>query len=92
MSTKGFVFLLGAVVLSIVLAGLLAERLIDPGLQRTLFVAAIAGVVAMTAGRFAERRGWVKGSLRLGDLKNEIGRRKPADPQQNTTNSTGESR
>jgi hypothetical protein len=74
MTAKGFIVLLGLTVLTVVLAGLLAERYAEAGMQRTLLVAVITAAVVFPAAWFAERRGWIRGALKLDDLKND-GRR-----------------
>jgi hypothetical protein len=95
MTLKGFLFLLGVTVLTVIVAGLIAERYAAPGFERTLVVAGIAALVVFPAGKFAERRGWVKGELQLGELKNEFGRgarRNAGASADATTNSKGEAR
>ena len=75
MTLKGFLFLMVVTVLTVIAAGLIAERFAEPGLQRTLLVAAIASLVVFPAAKWAERRGWISGSLKLDRLKEEFGRK-----------------
>jgi hypothetical protein len=82
MTLKGFIFLLAVTIVTVIVAGLLAERFAAPGFERTLVVAAVTALVVFPAGRFAERRGWVGGQLQVGNLKNEFTRKnKPGAPQ-----------
>jgi hypothetical protein len=71
-SLKGFLFLLVVTVLTVMAAGLIAERFAEPGLQRTAVVAVIAALVVFPAAKWAEWRGWIKGSLQLHRIKNEF--------------------
>jgi hypothetical protein len=66
MKLKGFLFLFAVTVATIMFAGTLANYLIaEKGLMRTLLVAAIAIVVVYPAAMWAEKKGWVSGSLDL---------------------------
>jgi hypothetical protein len=66
MKLKGFLFLFAITVATIMLAGTLANYLIDhKGLERTLLVAVISIAVVYPAAIWAEKKGWVSGSLDL---------------------------
>lgn len=78
MTSRGFVFLLVVTVAAVVVAGLIAERYTQPGFERTVWVAILTGLVVFPASRWAEKRGWIKGNLQLGKLKDEF-TRKPGD-------------
>ena len=88
MTLKGFLFLLVVTVAAVIAAGMLAERYASPGLERTLVVACLTGLVVFPAGRFAERRGWVSGRLQLGELKNEFAKKPPASPAERKSEET----
>ncbi len=88
MTLKGFLFLLALTIFTVIVAGLLAERFAAPGLERTLVVAGITALVVFPAGRWAERRGWVKGNLEVAKLKNEFVRKKPDQPATKSSEGT----
>ena len=90
MTLKGFIFLLAVTIVTVIVAGLLAERFAAPGFERTLVVAAVTALVVFPAGRFAERRGWVGGHLQVGNLKNEFTRKKPGEPEGPANNKSSE--
>ncbi len=79
MTLKGFLFLLGITIATVIVAGLIAEAYAQPGLQRTLFVAGITALVVFPAGKLAERLGWVKGNVQLGQAGRAIAGKKTAD-------------
>ena len=79
MTLKGFLFLLGITISTVMVAGLIAEAYAQPGLQRTLFVAGITALVVFPAGKFAERRGWVKGNVQLGQTGRALTGKKTTD-------------
>ncbi len=64
MNARGFAILLVFAVAASVAWGLLVERFTAPGLERTIwFGIGLAGII-FPAGRYAERRGWIKGTWR----------------------------
>ena len=92
MTLKGFLFLMAVTLATVMAAGLLAERYVAPGFERTALVAVIAACVVFPASRWAEGRGWIRGTLRLEDFKKEFGRAPRADASDTNKNSPGETR
>jgi hypothetical protein len=72
MTTKGFIFLLIVSIVTVMIAGTLAERWAAPGLERTAWVAVLSALVIFPAAKWAETRGWIKGKLQLGKMKSEF--------------------
>ncbi len=92
MTLKGFLFLLALTIVTVMTAGVLAEQHAAPGFERTMVVAVITAFVVFPAARWAERRGWINGNLKLDDLKNEFGRGKRPGSSDTDKNSPGETR
>lgn len=92
MTLKGFLFLMAVTIATVMVAGLMAEQYAAPGFERTAVVAIITACVVFPAARWAERRGWISGNLRLDDIKNEFGRTKRAGSSDTDKNSPGETR
>jgi hypothetical protein len=58
-------------------AALIAEMLLPPGFERGIVIAVLSGLVVFPAARWAEYRGWIKGSWSPGgDLRRERDARK----------------
>ncbi len=72
MSARGFAFLLVVTVLAVMLTATIAEQMTEPGLLRTLVVAAGTALIIFPAARWAEHRGWIKGKVQLGRIKDEL--------------------
>lgn len=89
MTVKGFIFLMVVSIASVMVFGTLVAEYTAPGMQRTLTVAVLTGIVVFPAARWAEKRGWIKGSVRMDRLGDEFrrpgadkgkgGRQSPAD-------------
>ncbi len=77
MSARGFAFLLIVTVFSVMLTATIAEQVTEPGLLRTLIVAAGTALILFPSARWAESRGWIKGKMQLGKIKDEFIRKPP---------------
>jgi hypothetical protein len=84
MTLKGFLFLLGVSVATVMAAGWLAQVHTAPGLERTIVVAIITACVVFPAAGWAERRGWIEGSLKFDDLDPSSQSRKRPGSNSNT--------
>jgi hypothetical protein len=71
-SARGFAFLLVVTVLAVMLTATIAEQMTEPGLWRTVIVALGTGLIIFPAARWAESRGWIKGKVQLGRIKDEL--------------------
>jgi len=65
-NSRGFAILLLIAVAASVACGLIVERYTAPGIERTFWFAVGLAAIIFPAGKFAERRGWVKGVWRAG--------------------------
>ena len=79
MTSKGFIFLLILTVFTVMVAGFLAERWAAPGMERTLWVAVMTAAVVFPAAKWAETRGWIRGRLEMGKIKDEFVRKPKND-------------
>jgi hypothetical protein len=59
---KAFLFLFVVTIVAVVASAFIAERLVGPGLERGVIIAVLAGLVVFPAARWAEYRGWIKGT------------------------------
>jgi hypothetical protein len=59
---KAFLFLLVVTIVAVTGAALIAEALLPPGFERGILIAVLSGLVVFPAARWAEYRGWIKGS------------------------------
>ena len=92
MTLKAFLFLLVVTIVAVTGGALIAEMLLPPGFERGILIAVLSGLVVFPAARWAEYRGWIKGSWSPGgDLRKERDARKeqeraaqPADPGQSS--------
>jgi hypothetical protein len=76
MTAKGFMFLMVVTVLAVMLGGWISEKYTTPGLERTIWLAVIAGAIVFPAARWAESRGWIKGKVEVGNLGSELFRKR----------------
>ncbi len=65
MTRNAFIGMLLLTVAAVAIGALIAERYAAPGIGRTLIVAVFTALVVFPAAKFAERRGWIRGSLDL---------------------------
>ena len=62
MTLKAFFFLFAVTVVAVVCSAFIAERLLAPGFERGIVIAVLSGLVVFPAARWAEYRGWIKGT------------------------------
>jgi len=60
-SLKAFIFLLVVTIVAVMGAAHISEMLVEPGFERGIIIAVLAGLVVFPAARWAEYRGWIKG-------------------------------
>ncbi|MFT4101617.1 MAG: hypothetical protein QM674_11380 [Burkholderiaceae bacterium] len=77
MTAKGFIFLMLVTIGTVMVAGTVAESFTSEGFERTIVVAVLTALVVFPAARWAERKGWVKGSVRVDELRKEFSRQRP---------------
>ena len=82
MTQRGFLFLFAVAIVVSLVGGKLIEPYTAPGIERTIWFGVILAAALYPAGRFAERRGWVRGKVDL----TRVGRRRddappPEDPK-----------
>ena len=65
MTRNAFIALLLLTIAAVAIGAQIAERYAAPGIGRTIIVAAFTALVVFPAAKFAERRGWIRGSLDL---------------------------
>ena len=71
MTLKAFLFLLVVTMVAVVGAAMIAEALVEPGFERGILIAVLAGLVVFPAARWAEYRGWIKGDWSPGGVRRE---------------------
>jgi hypothetical protein len=64
---KAFLFLFVVTIVAVVASATIAERFVDPGFERGIVIAVLSSLVVFPAARWAEYRGWIKGSRRKAD-------------------------
>ena len=62
MTLKAFLFLFVVTMVAVVASAFIAERLVGPGLERGVIIAVLSSLVVFPAARWAEYRGWIKGT------------------------------
>ncbi|MFT3805271.1 MAG: hypothetical protein QM766_29145 [Burkholderiaceae bacterium] len=77
MTAKGFIFLMLVTIGTVMVAGTVAESFTGEGFGRTIVVAVLTALVVFPAARWAERKGWIKGSVRVDELRKEFSRQRP---------------
>ena len=84
MTVKGFIFLMVVTIGAVMVFGTLVADYTAEGLQRTLTVAILTGLVVFPAARWAEKRGWIKGTVRMDRLGDEFRRPRPGQDKRAT--------
>ncbi len=83
MTVKGFIFLMLVTIGTVMIAGTVAEFFTKEGFERTIVVAVATALVVFPSARWAERKGWIKGSVRVDKMGEEFSRKRPAAKTQN---------
>ena len=85
MTLKAFLFLFVVTMVAVVASAFIAERLVEPGLERGAVIAILAGLVVFPAARWAEYRGWIKGDWSPGsDVRKAQDARKARQAQESS--------